>query len=115
MPAITATRATAAIPSPASQPVLYASQPLYAGRAGVPVQAKRAARTVRHKSLGLDVGDALGPGTADLADEPGEHDDRDDIRGHQQQVGVDRRVEGGQYGRQLSRQPSTRRSSPTCC
>src|ERR1017187_6652886 len=60
-------------------------------------------------NLRLDVRDALGPGAADLADEPGEHHDRDDIRGHQQQVRLDRRVEGGQDRLQLRCEPEQER------
>ena len=43
--------------------------------------------------LRLDVRNPLGAGTADLADQAGQHDDGHHVRDHVQQVGLDRRVQ----------------------
>ena len=54
----------------------------------------------RPRSLLLDVGLAVGGGRAGAAHEAGDHEDRDDVRRHQQELGRDRHVED----RQLSLQ-----------
>src|SRR2546421_3012961 len=79
--------------------ILHANSPLV-DRETAGAVARRVTPPVRHESC-LDVRDALGPGAADLSDQPGQHDDRDDVRGHQQQVRLDRRVQGGHDRLQL--------------